>query len=346
MGEENLQGSMELLHSFQITENLAGLDRASKELYKNKEVLAIILKGAAREFEPYSYQEIMDFIEGDSITTEEDVSPGKPNTRITGDDKEFTALNEKLSLFDTKFRAVNPELSDEKVIVNLHIDVEAQKTYRPGYPIEKRGLYYLARELSAQLSLVTENTDYGSLEKCYSIWICRDNVPQDEQFSISVIEMSNTKNYGKCHPARENYDMLTLVIIRLGDTVFQGIEDKDKSSMLEFLHTIMYPHRKDFLDTVKKYIDFSKNEELWKEVDSMSGLGMSIREECLAEGLAKGHAEGLAEGREEGHAKGIIESGYDFGLSDNDILTRLQKKLQITLEQAKQYMQMFGKQPV
>ncbi len=82
----------------------------------------------------------------------------------------------------------------------------------------------------------------------------------------------------------------------------------------------------------------------------MSGLGMSIREECLAEGRAEGHAEGLAEGRAEGlvdgKAEGIIESGYDFGLSDSDILTRLQKKLQITLEQAKQYLEMFGKQPV
>ncbi len=144
----------------------------------------------------------------------------------------------------------------------------------------------------------------------------------------------NLAGLDRASPARENYDMLTLVIIRLGDAVFQEIEDKDKSSMLEFLHTIMYPHRKDFLDTVKKYIDFSKNEELWKEVDSMSGLGMSIREECLAEG------------RMEGKAEGIIESGYDFGLSDSDILARLQKKLQITLEQAKQYLEIFGKQPV
>ena len=188
MGSGNIQGSMEVLNSFQITEGLEGLDHASKELYKNKEVLAIILKGVAREFESYSYQEIMGFIEADSITTEEDVSPGRTNTRIVGDDKEYTALNEKLSLFDTKFRVVNPELSDGDVIVNLHVDVEAQKTYRPGYPVEKRGIYYLSRELSAQLSLAMENTNYGCLEKCYSIWICRDNVPKDERFSISFIE--------------------------------------------------------------------------------------------------------------------------------------------------------------
>lgn len=47
MGSGNIQGSMEVLNSLQITEGLEGLDRASKELYKNKEVLAIILKGVA-----------------------------------------------------------------------------------------------------------------------------------------------------------------------------------------------------------------------------------------------------------------------------------------------------------
>ena len=334
MGSGNIQGSMEVLNSFQITEGLEGLDRASKELYKNKEVLAIILKGVAREFEAYSCKEIMNFIEADSITTGENVSPGRANTRITGDDKEYTALNEKLSLFDTKFRVVNPKLSSGEVIVNLHVDVEAQKTYRPGYPIEKRGIYYLARELSAQLSLVTENMDYGSLEKCYSIWICRDNVPRDERFSISFIEMDNTRNYGKCNPVKENYDMLTLVIIRLGDKVFHEMEDKEKNDMMEFLHAVMYPHGKHFLDTIKKHIDFSGNEELWKEVSHMSGLGMSILEE------------GRAEGRIEGRAEEIIESGYDFGLSEHDILVRLQKKLQITLEQAEGYMKLFGKQTV
>ena len=54
----------------------------------------------------------------------------------------------------SQFRVVNPELSGGEVIVNLHVDVEAQKTYRPGYSIEKRGIYYLARELSSQLSLL------------------------------------------------------------------------------------------------------------------------------------------------------------------------------------------------
>ncbi len=313
---DSMSGSMAVLHTLQVTEGMEGLDQASKELYKHKEVLAIILKGVVREYEAYSYPEIMDFIERDSITDTEVVSPGHSDidNRITGDDKEFIALREKLSQFDAKFRALNPELSGKDITVNLHIDIEPQKEYKPGYPIEKRGIYYLARELSSQLSLVTEDTNYSSLSKCYSIFICRDGVPEDERFSISVIEMSNTQNYGKCHPKKEDYDLLTLVIIRLGDQIFREMEidekEKaeeytDKNGMLEFLHAIMYPHKDNFLETVKKYIDFSENKELWREVDQMTGLGMKIGEECWEEGRQVGWNEGRQSGWDEGQKSGI-----------------------------------------
>ena len=68
------------------------------------------------------------------------------------------------------------------------------------------------------------------------------------------------------------------------------------------------------------------------------------RKEGIAEGEAKGKAEGMAEGMAQGEAKGIIETGYEFGLSEEDILTRLQKKLNVSLQKAQEYLSMFGKQ--
>ena len=49
------------------------------------------------------------------------------------------------------------------------------------------------------------------------------------------------------------------------------------------------------------------------------------------------------ETRAEGEAKGIIETGFDFGLSEEDILERLQKKLNISLQAAQEYLKMFSK---
>ncbi len=186
-----------------------------------------------------------------------------------------------MSFFDLLFRVKNPVLSTDDMQIYLHVDVEPQKTYRPGYPIEKRGLYYLARSLSSQLTLVTENTDYSRLEKCLSIWICREDIPKNMQYSISTYEVVNTKNTCTCGIKKENYDLMTLIVIKLGNEVYNGKKEEEGYDLLRFLNVLMYPHKDNFMDTVSEYIDFSNNEELWKESDCMTGLGQSILEEGI-----------------------------------------------------------------
>ncbi len=259
-------------HSFILT-------KICKLILRNKEVLTIILQEVVREYKGYSRKEVMGFIETDSITSETEVSSGRTNTQVSGDNAEYIQLNEKASYFDLAFRAKNPLLSTENVLVSLHMDVEPQKRYKPGYPVEKRGIYYLARRLSSQLSLLTDTTDYGQLEKCYSIWICKDDIPKRDQYSVSIYEMTNTTNSCKHQIKKEKYDLMTLVIIKLGDMVYNGKKEDEWYDLLHFLDTVMSPHKEDFLDAVKEYIDFSENEELWKEVTHVTGLGMSILEE-------------------------------------------------------------------
>ena len=53
--------------------------------------------------------------------------------------------------------------------------------------------------------------------------------------------------------------------------------------------------------------------------------------------------EGIAEGEAKGEAKGIIETGYEFGISEKEILARLQKKLNISLAEAQEYVKKFGR---
>ena len=55
--------------------------------------------------------------------------------------------------------------------------------------------------------------------------------------------------------------------------------------------------------------------------------------------------EGIAEGEAKGEAKGIIETGYEFGISEEEILARLQKKLNISLADAQEYVKKFGSSP-
>lgn len=245
-----------------------------------REVLAVILKETVEEYQGYSEAEIMEFIETDSITEDTEVSSGRTNTKIVGTATEFAELSEKTSSFDIAFRAKNPRLSDGEVVINLYIDVEPQKNYRPGYPIEKRGIYYLSRRLCSQLDILTEKTDYNQLEKCYSIWICRDRIPEEEKMSISFYKLSNYKNTGNARPKESDYDLMTLVIIRLGNKDYHSKE----KSVLEFLTIIFQPHEKGFRKKLSRYISFEKR-LTGKEERKMIGLGESIYEEGIEQGI-------------------------------------------------------------
>jgi hypothetical protein len=54
--------------------------------------------------------------------------------------------------------------------------------------------------------------------------------------------MVNTKNTAFHEVDRENYDLMTLVVIKLGDKVYNGEEGDEEYELLHFLNAIMYPH--------------------------------------------------------------------------------------------------------
>ena len=127
--------------------------------------------------------------------------------------------------------------------------------------------------------------------------MCKDDIPKEDQYSISVYEMVNTKNTAPNTVSKENYDLMTLVVIKLGNTVYNGDEEDEEYELLRFLNTIMYPHKDDFMDTVSEYIDFSDNEALHKEVIHVSTIEQikyeGMREELTAELTEELREEGI-----------------------------------------------------
>ena len=68
----------------------------------------------------------------------------------------------------------------------------------------------------------------------------------------------------------------------------------------------------------------------------------SVFEEVAKEGEARGEVRGVAKGEVRGKAAGIIDTCHELGIPDEDILTRLQSKLNISVQAAQEYLQMFG----
>lgn len=196
----------------------AEYDAGMKQLMSNKEIIVPILQMTVPEFKTCSQEEILQCLDISSITKDDfvsDIPNVEKDLRLTKEDSELSSLVEKLVRFDIRFKIINPKLSTEKIRVNLHIDMEAQKSYRPSnpsYPILKRAVYYVARDLSSQLSMITQTTDYSKLEKCYSIWICAEDVPKKLQNTLTEYSFSKKDIIGVADEPEEDYDLLTIFI--------------------------------------------------------------------------------------------------------------------------------------
>lgn len=68
--------------------------------------------------------------------------------------------------------------------------------------------------------------------------------------------------------------------------------------------------------------------------------------EALRELMKDEIEQDVARGEMRGRAEGIVDTCCDLGLPEDAILERLQKKLNISLQTAQEYLQTFGKQIV
>ena len=202
--------------------------------------------------------------------------------------QEQTALLSKIITYDVHIKARNPK-AGEDINVTLYFDFEFQNEYRDstlGYPLLKRAMYYVARELDSQLGILTEDTDYSSLQKSYSIWICNENIPRDEQNSMTRYHIIKEDVIGKSRDIPEYYDLMEVIMIRRGSIEI----DED---IFDFLNGLF----KSDVDRVVKYTGGDKVIE--GEVKKMGGFGQALvestEEKVLAEATKKRDREKIEE---------------------------------------------------
>ena len=261
----------------------AEYDAGMKQLMSNKEIIIPILQMAVPEFKTCSQEEILQCLDISSITKDDfvsDIPDIETDLRLTKEDSELSSHVEKLVRFDILFKIINPKLSTEKIRVNLHIDMEAQKSYRPSnpsYPILKRAVYYVARDLSSQLSMITQTTDYSKLEKCYSIWICAEDVPKKLQNTLTEYSFSKKDIIGVAEEPEEDYDLLTVIMIRTG-------KETEENGIFEHLNGIFDGD----INRIQKYSHIEWSEPFQEEAGKMTGFGDRIYERGIRKGEQRG----------------------------------------------------------
>ena len=217
---EAVESKTQLAKLIELTNDKAKYDAQVKKILANKAILSWILKACTNEFSAFSPKEIISCIEGEPEISAISVHATDPDNAdqpdptkqiqqkksgecdtlldsdesITGSNTEDTGLKEQSIYYDIRFNVRVPTYGG-RTSIQMIINIEAQLDTYPGYPIEKRAIYYCCRLISAQYGTVFHKSEYGKIRKVYSIWICADPAKKRRN-TIKRIQLEQSAVYG------------------------------------------------------------------------------------------------------------------------------------------------------
>ena len=268
-----------IAQALHTTEGNSAYDEACKRLLSQKIILAWIMKSCLEEYRDLDVQEIAEkYIEGTPSISKEPVFPDDTGPLIQGTDTTDKSPGVRTVTYDISFRAVAPG-SEE--LIELYINVEAQKKFKPGYPLLKRGIYYCSRMISRQSNRDFIDSHYEKIKKVYSIWVCLDS-PESRKNTITCYQMTERNLIGDAKEPVANYDLISVVMICLG-----GPEAEHYEGILKLLHTLLSnkTSEKEKQEVLENEFDIPMTRELESEVSTMCNLSQSVKEEGRIDGI-------------------------------------------------------------
>ena len=300
-------------------------DMYCKRLLSNKQILAYVMKACIPEFADIPLEDIPSYIEMSSIKNTAECEHIH-DQQIEATDESIPGSQIK---YDIQFEAMLPfkqkkagkGTSTEKRL-RMIINLESQARDDPGYPLIKRALYYCGRLMAKQKHPKDgfQHSDYGSIKKVCSIWICIGHNNQKNDV-INTYQIQETCETNIWHAAKEDYDLITAVMVypkketvRNGKAIPYALEhmDENKQRLLELLKILFIKNLavEDKKEQLQKGYGILMERELDKEVMNMCNFSDFIEQRGIEQGLLKGKAEGKTEGKVEAtllHVKKLMQ---------------------------------------
>ncbi len=282
--------SQDLKHA----EQKAQYNAHCKKLLGNRQVLVRILKEVVEEFKDCTLEEIESCLIGEPEIASVPVLPGTENGRgseyIRNEQEVDSIPGEGEFFYDVRFRARTPNRTEN---VLLYVNLEGQRTFWPGYPLTKRGIFYGCRMISSQYGVEFNGKNFGGIKKVYSIWVCM-NVPNYlENCILSYsVEQKILAGEPKRLEAKENYDLIQVIQICLGK------EETHEQSLLEMLRVLFSNRMKveDKKEILSSQYGMIMETGTGKEIDDMCNFADYIEEEATERGMKRGLEQGLERG--------------------------------------------------
>ncbi len=229
-------------------------------------------------------------------------------------------------------KAIRPDIDAKSVRLDVYVedgkgtvyDIEMQVSTSKELP--KRTRYY---QSLLDMQMIDKGEPYKKLKPSYIIFIC----PFD-QFGMGR-HIYTFENICKEDKSVLLNDGTTKIFLNA-----KGTMDDVSPELKAFLDYVAGKKPADpFVDELEEAVENARKNREWRH----EYMTLLMRDQ---ENIEKGMEIGTARGMEIGKAEGIIETGIDFGLSEGELLKRLQDKLNITFESAQEYLEKFGKQTV
>lgn len=244
---------------------------------------------------------------------------------ISGGNTEDNSLKEQTIYYDIRLNVRTP---GEKRSIQLIINIEAQLDTAPGYPIEKRAIYYCCRLISGQYGTVFSHSEYGKIRKVYSIWFCPDAAKKRAN-TIKKIALKEFSVYGSMESRKEDTDLIQAVIVNLGNP------DEEVDNEILRLMNVLLSSKTDVekkQKVMQEEFHIAMTMELESEVAEMCNLSQGIYNEGVNEGIKEGMNKGLDRGIE-----GAVTLLREAGMEDAVILEKIMAQYHLSSEAAEKY---------
>ena len=260
----------------------AEYDAYAKQILAVKIVLAHILTGVVPEYYGMEPEQVVPLIENEPEISEVPVLPGETKqagmSAITGMNTEDRIPNEGTITYDIRFYAWHPDRKRKHKII---VDLEAQKQKPGQYDIVTRGIFYNARQLSAQLDTEFEIPYYNDIKKVYSIWICL-NSPEYLANTTVLYDVQAHDLVGTVKK-KGRYDLHAVIEVHIAKELAKGSEEL---RLHRLLGTLLSPHLrlKEKTDILSQEYGIETTDRLRKGMQQMCNLSEAIEEEGIRKG--------------------------------------------------------------
>ena len=155
-------------------------------------------------------------------------------------------------------------------------------------------------DIEALYGTIFAGSHYEKLRKVYSIWICTDTA-KVRRGSIRSYSFEENVRMGNYHEQRQNYDLMDIVILGLGDD-----GEKSNSELVDML-TVLFSDKLNPEEKKRRLTEeynIAMTREIDEEVDNMCNLSEGIYRKGIKEGISQGITQGISQGITQGITEG------------------------------------------